>query len=328
MTDDIIIDWKKYVDHIYVVDFTKTTNNRVIMTKELKRLGMYDIDLLTIFSNISTPFYKELYKHFNTNDSLDKCYAYNFDCTMAHYFCIKQAYELGYDHIMVLENDMCFLKNKQYIKNILESCYESYDRFDTFVLDNNIPLTNIFSLNYSDYVEDLQNFNTVFLCNEGGLRSAGCNIYNRKAMTQIIQYYENFNFVIIDVYETNNNSNKVAYSFPTIGIQQKKILIYEDDIRNLYTNSNLDYIDIINIYHDIVKSPYNITGLPEYDDIHLKNGYEYIKKYCASYMDDEDFKVFEKIYNSRILKQNVSFDDIDKSKIKIFKELNDERHNA
>lgn len=322
---NIEINWKKYVDHIYVIDNTKTSNDRNQLISEIKRLNIYDIDLLTYFNNISTPFYKDLFNEFNTENCIDvlKKYHSGFDCTMAHYFCIKQAYELGYDHIMIIENDLCFLRNKQYIINILESCHKLYDVYDTFVLENNAQqnielkniyengLTNIPICTLNDYINNLEYSNIIKTDNNFNYCDAGCNIYNRSAMSHLINYYEHMNFVAIDVYYYlfDNKNNKIAYSFPSIGFQQKAFYNYDIDIMELYTFPKFDYKYLLNSFCEMSRT------LPI--DLLLKRFYDYIKKYCVGYQYDEDFKLFEKLYNRNILGQEISFDDIDKDKLDI-----------
>ena len=317
MNNDIEIDWRKYVDHIYLVSYTKTTNDYDLTLKELKRLGMYDIDLLTIMTNISTPFYKSLYDNFCLKQNYRDDYYYGFDATMAHYFCIKQAYELGYDHIMILENDVCFLKKKQYIKNILDSCYSLYDRYDTFVLDNTLSMCYFYpytvTLEYvldlmstpliNKYIGDDDTYSSLLLC--------GCNIYNRSAMTYLISLYESFNFVTIDIYNKiyNEQNNKIAYSWPPICIQQNKFIEYDTNLSNLYTLPIIDWKYIINFIKSYKGNNAYKQNILVFS-ILVKNGYEYIKKYYVGYQNDEDFKYIEKLYDQYVLEQDVSFDDM------------------
>ena len=332
MINNITIDWNKYVDHIYMIDYTKTKNDRTFMTNELKRLGIYDIDLLTIMMNISTPFYETLHKYFNNDDNEEHIslkenpfysVGYAFDATIAHYFCIKQAYELGYDHIMILENDICFLRNKQYIKNILDSCYSLYDEYDVFVLDNNVILdknSKNIQINYLIYNNLINKSNTIYeydMNDDYTLGMAGCNIYNRVAMAKIINYYESYTYTTIDEY--GYIFKKCAYSFPVIGIQQKSIFWYDNDIMELYSIPKFDYTFILKEYCKSCDPIENtIFAKPNYSYNYLKNGYIYIKKYCIGYQNDEDFKYFEKLYYKCILGQDVSFEDIDIDKLNIF----------
>ena len=123
------INWNNYVDHIYTISFTKNYPERINkLDKELEFLDIKDSGIYSIFYNIQSPlpFYKLMYNNMNHSVSAEN-YGEYVPKTFAHYKCIREAYELHYDHIMILEDDVVFLKNKELIKEYLDNIPEEYD---------------------------------------------------------------------------------------------------------------------------------------------------------------------------------------------------------
>ena len=125
------INWNNYVDHIYTISFTKNYPERINkLDKELEFLDIKDSGIYSIFYNIQSPlpFYKLMYNNMNHSVSAEN-YGEYVPKTFAHYKCIREAYELHYDHIMILEDDVVFLKNKELIKEYLDNIPEEYVMF-------------------------------------------------------------------------------------------------------------------------------------------------------------------------------------------------------
>ena len=123
------INWEKYVDHIYTISFTKNYPERIIkLNKELEYLDILNSPIYSIFYNIQSPlpFYKLMHQNMAHSESAD-IYGEYVPKTFAHYKCIREAYELHYNHIMVLEDDVIFIKNKELIQNYLDDIPEDYD---------------------------------------------------------------------------------------------------------------------------------------------------------------------------------------------------------
>lgn len=51
----------------------------------------------------------------------------SFGCTLAHYSAVQFAYELGYNNVLIIEDDICFLKNKQLIEYYLNNIPKDAD---------------------------------------------------------------------------------------------------------------------------------------------------------------------------------------------------------
>lgn len=51
----------------------------------------------------------------------------SFGCTLSHYNAVSFAYELGYNNVLIIEDDICFIKNKELIEYYLNNIPEDAD---------------------------------------------------------------------------------------------------------------------------------------------------------------------------------------------------------
>ena len=86
------INWKKYVDQIYCIRYIGEDQYRKTKCdEEFKRLGIFDSDIYFEFTNINSPFYKDIYYKFFDKFNKEHPYSYVTDCTFGHYYCLKHA---------------------------------------------------------------------------------------------------------------------------------------------------------------------------------------------------------------------------------------------
>ena len=121
------IKWDKYFDKIYNVNSYKDENDRWPRVKQMFK--DYDIPNKLLYKHvgytnkyINAKFYEGslMSKHRKFND-------YIIDCTINHIFCLNHAKLMGYDHILITENDLYFHKDKQFIINVLDNMPKDYD---------------------------------------------------------------------------------------------------------------------------------------------------------------------------------------------------------
>lgn len=118
-----MIDWNKYFDHIVIVSAAKYQNRRDILDKEFKRIGLFNYEyFINIYDNLLTDKFIER----NINR---RC------CIHAHYFVIKRAYELGWDSVWILEDDIRFLKNESDIQFALDEFEQVKDQSNIYMFD-------------------------------------------------------------------------------------------------------------------------------------------------------------------------------------------------
>ena len=239
------IDWNKYVDQIYCITFYN--RDKTLLYNELRRVDILDSGIFYEFENISTPFYKILYNtlfgdKFKGNKILE--YSYRYDCTMAHYYCMKHAQQNGYKKILILENDVVFLKNKKDIVEILEHS----NIVNCFSDKGYIFLGSAAHSIYSYDVERQNNRNTCYQCTKevdydilkfskditisGG---AAFNIYDDKAYNYFINFIENKNFDVIDIYHRIYDLNQINIYF------SNTYVCIQEDWFGLFLNATYNY---------------------------------------------------------------------------------------
>ena len=116
------INWKKYVDQIYCIRYIGEDQYRKTKCdEEFKRLGIFDSGIYFEFTNINSPFYKDIYYKFFDKFNKEHPYSYVTDCTFGHYYCLKHAQFHNYERVLLLESDCVFLKDENQIIELLES---------------------------------------------------------------------------------------------------------------------------------------------------------------------------------------------------------------
>lgn len=110
--------FKEFVDHIYVLTCTKYKNTRAKgLMETIGNLGLSDItDLMISTCSPIDMLFKQHIDPVNEGASRD-CVV---DLFLNHYHAIKTGYDLGYNKILVLEDDACILKDQERIRRMLE----------------------------------------------------------------------------------------------------------------------------------------------------------------------------------------------------------------
>lgn len=226
------IDWKKYVDQIYIVDYIGTDPEVTKhFNEELERVGIdrTDTSFITTFMNINTPLYEKLYSTFKGKFG---GYSYAFDCTIGHYYCMKLAQANNYNRILILENDCIFFDDINYIKGVLDQMNNLYEnnQVDLFCGNLGVINDNAKSVNYDDKTIKRYLYKTF---------SAGAafNIYNQKAYSTVIKMIETDVYAVIDMYIQiySYTDIQICYSSIPICVQKQWDIIME----NLYEHYNM-----------------------------------------------------------------------------------------
>jgi hypothetical protein len=110
-----MIDWKKYFDRIYCIHYLPYKERYRKCVDELTRVGIRESGIFSWKLTWDSPLFDKLYQVCNAAPSVG-C----MKIGIAHYMCIKEAYELGFSHILILENDNVFLKDVDCIEKILD----------------------------------------------------------------------------------------------------------------------------------------------------------------------------------------------------------------
>lgn len=253
------MNYNYYFDKIYVISYIKNYDKRERLKNELKRIGIKEYEFIysydtTIINNPNNIDYKKL------------------SVSFTHYDIIKKSYELNYNHILMIEDDVMFLKNVKEIHDLIEyneslgydiNYYDYQYRLTDDDDTKQIFLTSCYSLNRQGMMFFIKNFeHTPFLID--GYMSVYVNDYHTIPDATLC-YLDGLGRV--EIIETNNT--KINLSSKRICIQDGKFEIYNDehgnicnlDEYNFGTKKSSDCIIIIPLYKDY---------LYEYEEMSLK----------------------------------------------------------
>ena len=158
-----------------------------------------------------------------------------YDCSRNHYAMIKIAYDLGYEHILILEDDIMFYNNRQILKEYIKNIPDDFDviQFGGFSAD---PVVY-------DTLDQLRKKGQLWYHNTD-LKLWNCSMYmlSRKGMEYYIKFMDELFWVADGPLYMSPKNNKILKTYiPTIPIviqEDKNILT--SDIRN-NENDTIDY---------------------------------------------------------------------------------------
>lgn len=97
---------KTTFDKIYCINFLPNKYRREFMQYQFNDLGL-DVEFYDAID------YSKVLKNINISNFPV------FGCSESHYHCIKKSQLLGYEKILILEDDVCFLKDKKTVEYFL-----------------------------------------------------------------------------------------------------------------------------------------------------------------------------------------------------------------
>lgn len=115
-------------EKIYVVSVPSFKKRYNFVKKQLDDLEI-DFEFVwgTDLGNINKDSlgYKINYPQLWTQETY--CTGKDFSCTINHYNAVFQAYEFGYNNVLIMEDDICFIKDKELIKQMLNEIPDDAD---------------------------------------------------------------------------------------------------------------------------------------------------------------------------------------------------------
>jgi len=301
MNDEVKIDWKKYVDKIYCITWTGSHKTREKLWSELKRvdIDINDHELFLNFENITTPLHKELCDNNFFSiliPSSDNKYCYLANVIYAQYYCMKHAQNYGYDRILIIEDDVIFLKDKNAIINILDA-YNEASKDD----DNSVFVGSILKYDGIDFDKTGWSSKYIFF------------YYNSDMVCDIKKVNENMTVLGTTAFTIYR---KKAYEHTIKIIEEDHTLIQTDNFQHYKKYYNIYYNDtnICMQYNDMF---YCVNWFYLYNaDIYI----DYIKNVEDKY---EVLKHFTKLYKEEVLNGTfVLMDAVKQYYIDMFNQIN------
>lgn len=245
-------------DKVYIINFLESPERREFMKEQIKILGIKNVKFFNAI-NYEKIFHKFWIKSNKTPDGtdtdgllFDKINGQLIDsnlnqypemgCAISHYSCVKEAYELGYERILIMEDDVCLLKST----NIIEQyCNDIPDDIDVILYNFNIQ--GKFAINKiadERFVKmpkssDIKDFESVPI-------EYGCAAFyslNRKAMKIYLEQQEKdmkradqINYIWHNCNEDNSPLNvyttSVSIGFPQIFLNPQSIWNKRDFVKS------------------------------------------------------------------------------------------------
>lgn len=158
-----MINWAKYFDKIYCINFCQFTERKQLMQFQLNRVGILKSGIFEWYTTYQT--------NFNFYNYLKTKYPYivhNVSLMFGHYNCVREALYNRYERILILEDDARFLKDLDLIEKILENKPEDAD----LILYDKIIENYVRAQQFENYNEYYYKFNNCW--------SAACYFLSRK----------------------------------------------------------------------------------------------------------------------------------------------------
>ena len=118
--------WKMPISKIYVLSLITNYDRQEFIKQQFSEIGLeFEFIYGTDFYNL-------------TNDSKNRPIIYpctsenfkdarNFGCVMTHYQAVLQAFELGYQNVLIVEDDICFIKDLNRLRESFENIPKDAD---------------------------------------------------------------------------------------------------------------------------------------------------------------------------------------------------------
>lgn len=203
--------WRSTFDHVYCVSFAPYLQRRERLVEELKRVEIIDksldSDIKPFFSfhlTVDNPFEQLLLSHseFSWPKNNMRFNKGALSLALGHYSVMKEAKSLYYKRILVIEDDIVFLKDKDKLKSILV-CFPSDG--DIVMFDKVTPTLQAWTLDLANNRDSSGMY--VTLSPNDILWTTSCFALSTKAMTHIC-YCQEKSFNVADYYTNSFVPNK------------------------------------------------------------------------------------------------------------------------
>jgi GR25 family glycosyltransferase involved in LPS biosynthesis len=248
-----------YFDKIFLLTMANRKERKESVLRQFKEIGIYDEIInsgkFEIVETVTLPITQKALNCMGTSGDISFIYNNNdqrigqFMCASEHYKMIKRSLINGYERILILEDDVCFIKKFEYIMKALEEAPESFNilHLEGYYWPYDDSEEQAYSTLLTQNIEDGR-----WISSDEGLRlwCTAALIYSRHGMEEYCRVQE-AKFQSPD-HPTFWMGNSYSYSYPLI-MQEKKtvftsdIINYSSDIEEV--NVYLKYYDYNNYYH-------------------------------------------------------------------------------
>ena len=220
------------IDKIYILTLTSTPERWNFVINQFKALGIYDEikNKIEVVKGTKIPFIDERAINILKDNGvcvdalhggLKQQNVGLLNCGIEHYRILKKAIAEGYENVMILEDDACFIKDVNAIRHCLETAPEDYTI---------LHLEGYYCpASEEDYIKklsaldsDIKNAKWVEFSRMPTWATA-CLVYSRKGMEEVVKGQEEF-FAVVDWRTGVIRNNAYLYSYPIVRQEDTHIL--------------------------------------------------------------------------------------------------------
>ena len=186
------IDWFLHFDAIYCLSLADNIQRRDLMIDELRRVGILDSGILHWKITVRNALYQYIWQ--NPSFQCDEWWRgmeVNLNCTMGHYEIMLESLARGFRRVLIIEDDIRFVKDQNYISRILAFLPDhntDLPHYDICLFDKNVsarPRTSLHNaINYARINAHYFDYSTAFL------GSTGCIALSERAMRRFVEQQE------------------------------------------------------------------------------------------------------------------------------------------
>lgn len=235
--------WSRFQRKV-VLCYTGYMDRYNSVKSDIERIGMKGVEYRFDFPS---PLKDILKDNINTTAFTGKLGP--FSCDLAHYSAIKQTYEMGFESLLLMEDDIRFLKNLETIYKIVEALPEDYDyaQFER-AKPYEMPMMEWLNLKNGRHVNK-------YWLPFTDLRGGGCYAMTRKGMKHMIDEMERV-FVSKterlqsnDYYVKNGSHLKRYFCYPSVAVQTQ-ITKSNSDIIEYWRRNEMDGLHFVDYNTD------------------------------------------------------------------------------
>lgn len=238
------IDWTKHFDQIFCILFLPNYEERhQRLDNELKRVDIIDSGIFQYVYTFLTPFQNILKAHVKSR--FDDTQAM-FNSILAHYRCYKIAQSMNYERVLILEDDVMFLKQKKMMSDILEASPSSdvvlYDKFTCTYKSLDQHEKDNAECHLNSYFVDFTHINVP-------INSAACYSLSKKAIDVFVRQQEKLLYRTDELwnnYGDNVECNQLTKAYATRNLAKQVPFATGNNskaIDGYYSNNTLNFDD-------------------------------------------------------------------------------------
>ena len=210
--------WENKFSHIYCLHYLPYTDRVSPLLDELNRVGLLKAKNFSFKYTYDSPFYDKLMEMGIKMHHAALVSKRLFKCTMGHYFVLKEAEGLNYERILIIEDDVKFLKDLSLLKEILESTPDDAD----VVLYDKWP----FNKEMYDILLNTSYVNKYFYAFKNCFSSGALYSLSRGMIKKIIREQEKSlkcaDVAYWDLSDNMDDPFKRCFAHPSLSIQDSK----------------------------------------------------------------------------------------------------------